>query len=93
MQFRPMHKKPCKTISVGLKKFTSYLDRLSVEQELEKLFLEFLNHLRLPNPKLKWRFRAGDICTTCEKNAAAAGDGNTGRAIAWIVDQKSVVLK
>ena len=62
-----MHKKTCKTISVGLKKFTSYLDRISVEQELEKLFLEFLNHLRLPNPKLKWRFRAGDICTTCEK--------------------------
>ena len=71
-----MHKKPCKTISVGLKKFTSYLDRISVEQELEKLFLEFLNHLH-----------------HLRKNAAAAGDGNTGRVIAWIVDQKSVVLK
>lgn len=37
-----MHKKPCKTISFGHKKFTFYLDRFSSEQELEKLFLKFL---------------------------------------------------
>lgn len=42
-----MHKKLCQTISFGLKKFASYLDRPSIEQELGKLFLEFLNHQKL----------------------------------------------
>lgn len=37
-----MQKKPGKTISFERKKFAPYLDRLSSDQELETLFLEFL---------------------------------------------------